>query len=139
MRDGVTTRDRPPKRNIRSRDTVFAHLAKNKKISAFPFFSNNTFFPGKKKTEQHSGLNVIGAPRDRERDTTHEFGAGISLNDTTPRNSMDGGKRPLRAEHYPTGRNSLDLNKADNALGALYRQDVKTQELLEKNGVSAFI
>ena len=96
-------------------------------------------FSRENKQNHTTGLNVIGAPKDRERDTTHEFGAGISLNDTSPRNSMDGGKRAVRAEHYPTGRNSLDLNKADNALGLLYRQDKKTQELLEKNAVSAFI
>lgn len=88
-----------------------------------------------------TGLNLVGAPKDRSMDKNHEIGAGISMNDVSPRTSLDGGSRKSAApaEHYPTGRNSLDLNTNKSIVGEIYRKDVQTQKGLEENGLSAFI
>ena len=87
-----------------------------------------------------TGLNVVGAPKDRQRDTDHEIGAGITMHDKRP--SLDGGSRKnpkKEADVYPTGRNSLDISKADNIVGEVWRKDTQTQKALEENGLSAFI
>mmetsp|Transcript_8589 Transcript_8589/g.13621 ORF Transcript_8589/g.13621 Transcript_8589/m.13621 type:complete len:102 (-) Transcript_8589:198-503(-) len=89
-----------------------------------------------------SGLNLIGAPKDRKTEKNVEISAGLSLHDTSPRASIDGkGKSNRRnsVDTYPTGRNSLDLSQNEGVLGNLYRTDVKVQKDLEKKGLSAFI
>lgn len=113
-------------------------LKKNKNLPAFSFpsYHYNVISREIKKT----GLTIVGAPRDRQRDATHEIGAALTMHDKSPRSSLDGGSRPLKApEVYPTGRNSLDISKQNNILGEIWRQDTKTQKALADNGLSAFI
>lgn len=82
--------------------------------------------------------HIAHAPKDRPHADNHP-GWGISGDAHHPAPAKKGAKESSRksVDLYPTGRRSFDLS--NNIVGKAIDVDVKTQQNLDKHGLSAFI